>query len=355
VADGCDPGGVLLGGTCLVPNIEVVDSTGTVGRRVAMATDNQGTPHIVYEDATNLHIKYARPNTSGWTIQRVDASTESSQWPAIALTSAGEPRVVYLVAGSMHYAYPVSQTWWQYLGPDAVSEPSLAMDSAGRPHIAYRNGSGQVAHTYWFGTTLYTDSYDPRDWSFASINSNSPFGFSFEMDGSDDPHISYVADRGATSSLGYVRAQTSGGSTLTSEYVDDSIGAVSDGYTCNSSLVLDNTGVVHVAYCDVGTLTYAHQSGASWAFEAVDSTVRANYVSLALDSLGGVHISYFDKSHSDLRYAHRRDGTWDVYTLDSTGMVGRYSAIGVDSFGIPHIAYEDVTNGDLKYVSLIAP
>ena len=70
---------------------------------------------------------------------------------------------------------------------------------------------------------------------------------------------------------------------------------------------------------------------------------------LALADDDTPHISYYDATNQNLKYAVKVSGTWQTTTVDSTGDVGRYSDIAVDSNGIPHISYYDATNQDLKY------
>ena len=74
------------------------------------------------------------------------------------------------------------------------------------------------------------------------------------------------------------------------------------------------------------------------------------YTSLALDSSDNPHISYYDNTNYDLKYAWY-DGTWHTETVDSTGGVGRYTSLALDSSDNPHISYYDSTNDDLKYAS----
>ena len=51
------------------------------------------------------------------------------------------------------------------------------------------------------------------------------------------------------------------------------------------------------------------------------------YTSIALDSEGNVHISYFDDSNNDLKYAANTTGSWQTFIVDEDGSVGEYTSI----------------------------
>ena len=81
-------------------------------------------------------------------------------------------------------------------------------------------------------------------------------------------------------------------------------------------------------------------------------TVGAD-TSLALDSSGNPRISYY--GNNTLKYA-RCDtgcdvpGNWNRETVDSAAdSVGAYTSLELDSSDNPHISYYDLTNGNLKY------
>ena len=79
------------------------------------------------------------------------------------------------------------------------------------------------------------------------------------------------------------------------------------------------------------------------------------YTSLAFDSSGNPHISYFDETNGHLKYAYKTGSVWTNETVDPAANVGAYSSLALDSAGIPRISYRDGGNGDLKYATGIAP
>jgi hypothetical protein len=76
----------------------------------------------------------------------------------------------------------------------------------------------------------------------------------------------------------------------------------------------------------------------------------SSFVSLKADSGGRPHMSYYDATNKDLKYAYMDSShAWHAAPVDSAGDVGKYSSLVLDSGNWPHIAYYDETNGALKY------
>lgn len=50
-----------------------------------------------------------------------------------------------------------------------------------------------------------------------------------------------------------------------------------------------------------------------------------------------------------LRYAFRESSGWTIDTVDDNGWVGPYTSLALDYAGRPHISYYDQTNTNLKY------
>ncbi|HEX7877952.1 MAG TPA: hypothetical protein VF720_01005, partial [Candidatus Eisenbacteria bacterium] len=76
------------------------------------------------------------------------------------------------------------------------------------------------------------------------------------------------------------------------------------------------------------------------------------YSSIVLDALGEPHVSYYDESNGNLKYAWKSGATWSSETADpSADIVGLFTSIALDAQGVPHVSYYDATNGDLWYAN----
>lgn len=120
-----------------------------------------------------------------------------------------------------------------------------------------------------------------------------------------------------------------------------------------TSLAIDSNGNLHASYYDGfwDDLKYAKLTGSTWTIMPVDTVGHVGYLgtSIAVDSNDNPHISYYDQTNGDLKYARWTGSTWIIQTVESTGTVGLYSSIALDSNNRPHISYYDYINADLKY------
>ena len=92
----------------------------------------------------------------------------------------------------------------------------------------------------------------------------------------------------------------------------------------------------------------------SWQIEVVDANGNVGGTnSIAVDSNDNVHISYYDYSNSDLKYAYNNGSSWNIQVVDNGQPdgyeIGFPSSIAVDSNNTPHISYYDNGNDCLKY------
>jgi hypothetical protein len=306
-----------------------------------------------------------RVSALNWTIELVDGSSvRVGNYNSIALDPSGLPHIAYFDFDyqTLRYAKRLPSGTWQIefpdpqLGGSSVGQtPSIAVDSSGRPHISYHDLANK--------DLKYVTKSTSGTWHTETVDSGADTGYgtSIALDSSGLPHITYH-DVSLSGDLKYARKYCKGpvGGFPPRRICAWSIEIVDPGWTGKSSIALDSNGVPHIIYAysvfpvEQG-IKYANKSTSGWVIEIVGSGYWAGRSpSMALDSGGLPHISYYDMANQDLTYARKlASGGWSLQIVDSMGdgEAGpeSVSSIAVDSRGLPHISYYDVSNDDLKY------
>ena len=121
-----------------------------------------------------------------------------------------------------------------------------------------------------------------------------------------------------------------------------------------SSIAIDSDGDIHISYYDQTneSLRYASKTSGQWNRIEVDSEMSTGtWTSIAVDSGGNSHISYMSSTYGELKYATDAGVGWSNQTVDDSAIVGRYSSIALDEEEKVHISYHDTTHNDLKYAT----
>ena len=117
------------------------------------------------------------------------------------------------------------------------------------------------------------------------------------------------------------------------------------------SLKLDASGYASIAFGG-DHLYFARFNGSIWTQQAVDGAWGVGSgAALALDGSGKAHISYYDATNQDLKYATNKSGLWVTETVVWSGDVGMYSDIAIDAWGDPSIVYFNETTDELHYIN----
>ncbi len=240
-------------------------------------------------------------------------------------------------------------------------DTSLDFGPGNVPHISYYDESnGDLKYATW---QQYADG--TGHWLIQRVDTKGKVGKDTSIDVSGNVYISYYDDSNkdlkfAYNSAGYWQyevADNGGGSSRESSF---DVGE-------DTSMHIGSDGLARVSYFNdsANDLKYAIRvgsggncGGGKWKCTTIDSNDEVGqYTSLALDAGNKAHISYYDHSHGNLKYAHEVDsggncggGKWRCETIDgSSHNVGEHTSIALDAGGYPQVAYEDESWGDLKY------
>ena len=281
----------------------------------SLELDNNGLPHIGYQDLENFDLKYAVWQGNSWTTTTIDSKDYAGYSPTLDLDTNNQPHISYTsrepitstsadLTTKEHLKYAVKEgnTWSVTKVDNSLSCSSLKLDSNDQPHISYCNSC--LKYVVW----------NDSSWIISAADSTDGVGeySSLALDSKDRPHICYF-----------------------------------DG----TNIVYFNINPInHTAEIDYtkGILKYATLTETGWEIMTVDQVGIGMDINLVLDSHDQPHVSYSDKTTHNFRYAVLENGSWNITPIDSASEVTS-SSLALDSNDRPHIAYSDITNDTLKY------
>jgi hypothetical protein len=134
----------------------------------------------------------------------------------------------------------------------------------------------------------------------------------------------------------------------------------------SASFKFDQSNVPHISYYDRsnGNLKYATldlgDERRPWRREVADNGMVGDtdfdvgrYTSMDIDPFGQPHISYYDVTNGRLKYAAKINGVWQIFIIDDGGAggVGTWSSLVLDNNSVAHISYIDENQHNLKHAS----
>jgi hypothetical protein len=281
--------------------------------------EGSGRRHVSYYDATNADLGYATcaatcATAGNWQAVTVAAPGVAGQYTSLGVDGSGRVHVSHYDSTSHHLKYSTCAAGcatganWQTVTVDAAefvgTWTSLTVDASGRLHVSYYDDVNDAVKYATCAATCATAA----NWQVATID--------------------------ASASVGY--------------------------YT---SLTVDGGGRLHVSYFDntsfdlkYATCAAACTTATNWHAVTVDATGSVGaYTSQKVDGGGRLHVSYYDLTNADLKYATcaaacATAANWRTLTVDATGTVGWFTSLAVDAGGRVHVSYHDFTNSALKYI-----
>lgn len=323
---------------------ETVDAAGDVGWLPWVTVDSGGRPHVCYADRINKLLKYQIKNGGGW--QQVGFSPLSiAHVEGFELDQSDHAHIIYTPGNwaSVNYGVLSGGTWLTSVvhSPWPGTDSGLALDSNGNPHVTYDGGSGRQMHAYnngggWQHELVYYTPYGAT-------------GSAVRIDSAGRVQIVHTQNYSPLQVFHSTGQSLFGGPWQTSSIT-------APGYV--PCLAIDGSDHLHMSYMDGSganpntNVRYGMFNGNSWSFSMVDNSANMRNPSVAADSSGTPHISYYDKTQGDLMYATPGPGGWQRTRVDETGDVGYVNSIAVLPGDKPCIAYYDQSNGDLKFAWL---
>jgi len=250
------------------------------------------------------------------------------------------------------YASWTGSNWTMQTVDPQGNLASLALDSAGNPHIAYCDGN-LLKYASWTGS----------NWAIQTVaTSQSPFKVSLALNSNNTDYIMYYASEDVNLAV----------------YSDSSwsIQTVISNVTNLGNMVLDSKGNPHFIYSANSTLLYASWNGTTWNTQSVASNIGGSVTysgslttaSLSLDSHNYPHIAYVTNSPETLpgwcflAYASWNGISWNIQTVNSQD-IAESCSLALDSNGNPHIsiigininsgAYEAETYGAYDFTASV--
>lgn len=298
--------------------VQVADFEANAGPGLAMTTDKDGNPHLVY----------------------LSLPEEPKKGEAVVPPAIGDP-----VPPFVKHAHYVGGAWTRSVVADEqnidanVDQAAIAVDAQGVHHVAWTSGDA----------ILYASNGPEGFAEPVEISSDYYSGLAIAVDSNGSPWLSFWDPAGVA-----VAGKT--GEEWTEERVFE--GRHEPGTTAIASSGDD----VLVAYADGAGLMLARRAASGWTSEVADGDGGYS-ISIALDDDGNPHLAYFQGS-GELRHAHSIGGaSWEATSVAvSSGEPPTGSpSIALDSDGVHHIAWETAdgiaysTNAGGEFVGIDPP
>jgi hypothetical protein len=241
--------------TCTGTNVIKSPDTGDAGQHTSLVLDDSGHPVVSYLETITRDLRVLRCGdptcAAGNTVTSPDTSGNVGEYTSLALDDAGHPVISYLDASNqtlkvLHCGSTNCGGTSPIASPDNLNaaglSTSLALDSAGRPVVAYRDAASGALRVLRCGDPTCSGSN-----TFASPDTAGvPAAFiSLVLDSNDTPVVSYFDFAGFD--LRVLRCgdpTCSSGNSVVSPDTENLVGA----YT---SIKLDSGGNPVISYRDI--------------------------------------------------------------------------------------------------------
>ncbi len=332
-------GFTIFPATAAVWDTTIVDQDGNAFSSSSLALDTDDQPRISYlswnSSIENFTLQFAWFDTSGWHRETIESGLPYADPTSLVLDNEGNPAIGYFNGTSLNFARKDGDGWHIEEVNQQGWAPSLAWDTEGTPYI-----SSTDLQKGYFSDLLFSWR-DASGWHTETVDEEGRVGLfsSLALDSAGNPHISYTDDSEAD--LKYAWKDTDGWHYDT---IDDRHGLQS-----SLKLDEAGNPSVSYAINSEWFLHFAWKNSSGWQHELVESeVVDWSPPSLALDRAGAPRISFMDGGRSEPNFAWKDGLGWHIETVE-TGFFGTFSSLALDHMDRPRISYLDNQHNFLRY------
>jgi hypothetical protein len=269
-----------------------VDASGNIGT-FDLALCPFGVPHVAYTNSMSLSSLYATRVLDSWTSQQVAQFVDAALRPSIGVFPTGEVLMTSVSPDNIQIDALLAGTR-EHLAATVLSAPKLTCLNN---QTAFINTITQQNYLHAYGRDPGSgDWYDePVEATGKDIGLFTRIVVAPAL--SDDRRFVTLTIHPQAGEV--IEVYGPGGSFVAVDNTD-----VPDTPLMAIDLAADNEGHLYLAWCsdDAVGITY---EGASWHTEIVDDNFLydGGNIEIEVDSLGGVHLTYFDANEDALVYA----------------------------------------------------
>ena len=343
-------------------------SYSNTGRDVSIAINSTDSVFIIYFDDYADDLRVANITGTSLTTERVATNAAGlERSAALTIDSNDSLHVAFYdrSGADLHYAYcslscEIEGNWDITTDVDASTNSigrrvDIIVDSNDNPHIAhFDNKQDDLEYTY-----CENSCDNQASWNKSTIEWGNNVGYmpSLVLDNDGNKHFIYYNFSSVKVEYSILY------SGVDSIYNISSVG--SHHYQLGSVVRYDiNTGngnlnQLHLSYYNGsesnGKLQYSNIniSTGIWETTVIDETATkvGLYSDIDLDSDGNPHISYFDATNNQIKYAKFDGISWTITVTSSVGSDSSHTAVAIDDLDRAHIAYRNSNNGKLELAS----
>jgi plastocyanin len=215
------------------------------------------------------------------------------------------------------------------LTPQSVTGLQLAADANGGLHAVWGSADGV------FYASGSADPASTTPWTVEQVAISPGYGPSLAMDGAGNPWIAYTT----AISVADLTVATMDAAGWSSQVVASNAGCSG----CRTAMAVNPNGEAVVAWGDGANVYSAAPAGKGWAISTVERGGGGVGLAAATDAQGGLHLAY--QSIDRVRVAASPRGfSWTSASIAEIGQAppaGRTTGIGVDDQGVLTVAWYD--------------